>query len=224
MPDVGDTATLTLTIDPADGTTLATVEATNPSTGATTSPSVTLDVADGVGTATALLSLPAAGAWQVTWTVTGQGAGVENDVVYAFGPITGKSYATLSELAAFLDSEPGATADRLLVKATRLIDLLTIGSVYDTDDDDLPTDATVAAAFRDAVCAQVAWWDEQGDTTGSGGATEWGDVMIGKVRLSRRVSQGAGGDATTVPNRLATEAVEILRVAGLLPTFPQVYG
>lgn len=224
MPDVGDTATLTLTIDPADDDTLATVSVVNPSTGATTSPSVTIDVVDEVGTATALLSLSHAGAWAVTWTVTGQGAGVEHDTVYAFDAVDGKSYATLSELADFLGEEPPENADRLLVKATRRIDLLTIAAVYDTDDDDLPTDATVAAAFRDATCAQVAWWDERGDTTGNDTSAEWGDVMIGKVRLSRRVSQGAGGDATARPQRYAPEAVEILRVAGLLPTFPQVYG
>ena len=224
MPDVGDTATLTLTIDPADVTTVATVSAVNPVTEATTSPSVTIDVADGVGTATALLSLSHAGAWRVTWTVTGQGSGVEHDTVFAFGAVTGKTYATLSQLTDYMDEEPPDNADRLLVKATRRIDYLTIAAVYDTDDDGLPTDDDVAAAFRDATCAQVQWWHERGDTTGNDTAAEWGDVQVGKVRLSRRVSQGAGGDATASPQRYSPDTIEILRVAGLLPTFPQVYG
>jgi hypothetical protein len=223
MPDVGDIATLTLTINPADVTTVATVAAVNPVTAAVTAPSVTLVVTAGVGTATALLPLTHAGAWAVTWTVTGQGLGVEKDIVYAFGPIVGKTYATLTDLANFTGYEPEASAGRLLVKATARIDTMLIGARYGVDDDGLPTDPDVAAALRDAVCAQVAWWGEQGDTTGSGTAADWGEVTIGRVKLSRNTS-GSGFDTQTTARRISAESVEILRVAGLIPIYPLVHG
>src|SRR4051812_14864923 len=96
MPDVGEDATLTLTVSPHDGTTSASVAVISPAGTASTLSPVT---ADGGATWNAYLPLTEAGAWQVTWTVTGQGSGVEHDTVYAFAPLVGDSYATLSDLA-----------------------------------------------------------------------------------------------------------------------------
>lgn len=72
--DVGDTAALTLTVDPFDGTTAVTAQATSPA-GAVTdlSPST----ADDGATWTTQLTLTEAGTWTVKWTVTGEGAGVQ---------------------------------------------------------------------------------------------------------------------------------------------------
>lgn len=215
MPDVGEDATLTLTVSPHDGTTSASVGVVSPSGAPSTLTPVTVD---GGGTWTAYLPLTEAGAWQVRWTVTGQGSGVETDTVYAFGPVEGRTYATLSQLAVFLGDTPPDNAARLLITATRRVDLALIGAWYPVDDDSMPTDPDVAAALADAVCAQVAWWVETGDSTGSGAGSEWGSVSIGKLSLSR----GGGGSgsrsgSTTSGKRLAEDALDILTVAGLLP-------
>ena len=169
MPDVGEDATLTLTVSPHDGTTSASVGVVSPAGAAS---SLTPVSADGGASWTAYLPLVEAGAWQVRWEVTGQGSGVETDTVYAFAPVTGRTYATLSDLASWLGEVPPDNAGRLLLTATRRVDLALVGAVYPVDDDSMPTDLVAIAALRDAVCAQVAWWNETGDTTGSGAGAE----------------------------------------------------
>jgi hypothetical protein len=220
MPDVGDTATLTLTVSPYDGTTSTAVAVTTP-TGTTSA--LSASSADGGATWTAYLPLTEAGAWAVVWTVTGQGAGVQRDTVYALAaPDLSDSYATLGDLASYLGEDPPDGAAKLLVRASRRVDSALIGAVYDVDDDDLPTDADVAAALRDAVCAQVEWWDEVGDTTGTGAGGAWSDVTIGKVKLTAGTSASAG----TPPGRMriAPSAIEILQTAGLMPISPYMVG
>lgn len=219
--DVGDTATLTLTVNPVDTDTTATAAAVNPAgstVALTTSPNSDRSVW------TAYLPITTLGAYRVTWTVSGTGAGVEYDTVYALGPdepATGESYATLGELADYLHDTPPDGAGKLLVRASRRIDTVLIGAYYAVDDDGLPTNATVAAALRDAVCAQVEWWDEQGDATGNGAAGEWLTVGVGKVHLSRTGPRG-GGEAVT--KRIAPSSLEILQAAGLLPVSPYMVG
>lgn len=217
MPDVGDTATLTLTVTPYDGTTAATVSVTSPS-GVVSAPSAT--TSDGGATWTAPLPLTSAGAWQAVWTVTGQGSGVERDTVYALAaPDLSDSYATLTELADYLEDEPPDGAARLLVRASRRVDSMLIGAVYAVDTNGLPTDATVAAALRDATCAQVEWWGEVGDSTGTGAGGAWSNVSIGKVSLGT----GSGG-APPSKVRVSPAVAEILQVAGLLPISPYMVG
>jgi hypothetical protein len=53
-------------------------------------------------------------------------------------------------------------AERLLVRASELVDDHVRAS-YAVDDDDLPTDADVAGALRDAACAQYEAWLEVGE-------------------------------------------------------------
>jgi len=215
MPDVGEDATLTLTVDPFDGTTTASVGVVSPS-GVSSTLSATSS--DGGGTWTAYLPLVEAGAWQVRWEVTGQGSGVETDTVYAFAPVTGRTYATLSDLATWLGEVPPDNAARLLLTATRRVDLALVGAWYPVDEDSMPTDPAAIAALRDAVCAQVAWWVETGDSTGSGAGAEWSSVSIGKLSLSRGGgTSGRGSSSTMGGGRLAADAIDILTVAGLLP-------
>jgi len=54
-------------------------------------------------------------------------------------------------------------AARLLARAAEKIDAHTLLAVYDVDDQELPTDTAVAAAFREACCAQVEQWAEVGE-------------------------------------------------------------
>jgi hypothetical protein len=76
--DVGDTAKLTLTVDPFDGTTAATIELFAPDG---TSTPLTPTPADGGATWTAQAVLTTAGQWRAKWTVTGTGEGVSWDML-----------------------------------------------------------------------------------------------------------------------------------------------
>lgn len=84
-------------------------------------------------------------------------------------------YATVEDLVAWLpaDALSGGDTDRLLLAASRRVDAA-VRAPYATDDDDLPTDDRVAAALRDATCAQVEFWLEVGeaaDVDGLAGTT-----------------------------------------------------
>lgn len=120
------------------------------------------------------------------------------------------AYEAGSTLAAQIPAEPEAT--RKLTRASERIDDLLVTAVYDVDDDDLPTDATVAQALRDATCAQASWWLEIGDETGA--ASQYQSVSIGSVSLSRGYT--GAGSSTGVQQTMSDAAVRHLRRAGLL--------
>lgn len=88
---------------------------------------------------------------------------------------------------------------RLLLRASELVD----GAVrqpYTTDDDGLATDTDIAAALRDATCAQVEQWVEVGEENAV-------DGLAGTQR-----SVGGGVRAP----ELAPRALRILLNAGLV--------
>lgn len=128
-------------------------------------------------------------------------------------------YATASDYAAYAE-EPfdgdEATLTKRLRRASSVIDGLTRLAVYRMDDDGMPFDADVADAFRDATCAQVEFWETTDDPTGA--ESTMGPVRIGSVSLG---GTGVGGSAQNTrsasDSRIAAEAVEILRNAGLTP-------
>jgi len=125
------------------------------------------------------------------------------------------AYATSSELVTFTGAEMPADADRLLLRASELIDDYTRTAIYDVDTDDFPTDAAVVAAFRDATCAQVEFWsagDEEEDVLGP---------VQGLVLGSMQAQFGAGGNRAT-PMYLAPRAARILRNAGLYSGTPVI--
>ena len=135
--------------------------------------------------------------------------------------MAGPVYAVEADLA---DSEylpkgttapTGAEATRLLTRASRRVDRLLLAAIYDTDDTGAPTDPDVAAAVRDATCAQAAWWLETGDE--SGAAARYQSVGIGSVNLTRRTSDDQ--DDTTSP-----DAVDVLTQAGLFTQGPVLWG
>jgi hypothetical protein len=78
--DVGDIAVFTLTVNPFDGTTDATVVVKAPDG---TEPPATPNSTDGGATWTVQVPLTAAGTWYVGWTVTGTGAGTQWDTADA---------------------------------------------------------------------------------------------------------------------------------------------
>lgn len=218
MTDVGDKVPITLTVTPADATTQATVTAQLLPAGA---PIALPAVPNGDRTVwTANLSVTALGAYRVVWTVTGTGAGVEHDTVHVLGgpdPIAGQSYASLHQLAIYLDEAPPTGARRLLVRASRKVDDMLRTAVYAVDAAGLPTDPAVATALAEATCAQVAWWSELGDDTGSGAVAALAGSQIGTVKL------GTGAGGAGLPE-CAPDAVQVLRRAGLLNHGPQVLG
>ncbi len=216
--DVGDNAVLTLDVNPADVDTEATVVVTPPP-GATWTPTTPTSNVDR-SSWQLVLPLTAAGEWRALWTVTGTGAGVQADTVYAVGDPAGRVYATPGELVAYTGELPPDGARRLLLRASRLVEALTRCAVYDVDADGLPTDALVAAAFRDACCAQVVWFEETGDSTGAG--AQYQSVSIGSVSLTRGYT--SGGPATGAEQRYAPDAIAVLSRVGLCGNRPFVAG
>jgi len=136
-------------------------------------------------------------------------------------------YATHEHLVAYtagsdvvVPAEP--ESQRVRTRASETVDEALLTAIYDTDPvTELPTDPRLAAAMRDAVCAQVVWWEKTGDEHGTAG--QYAMVSIGSVALSR----GSAGPATgvTLPSgrTLGPHAATHLRLAGLLPGAIAVY-
>lgn len=227
----GDDIRVHLTVTPddgvsADGTTLVTATAYpdgSPPRVLTPAPS-----GEDRSRWSALLTAAPAGVTRIVWTVTGTGAGVHGfDLVVGPSPVpgdVGRSYATTADLAAWPGAVLSSTSRGALAEASRAIDAALIGARYDTDPDGYPSDPRIRKAFRDAVCAQVAYWDEIGDPTGVGASEQWSTVMVGPVQLSR-TGRGQTGGADPNPDIDSPAALRILRTeARLFPIRPAVYG
>jgi len=92
------------------------------------------------------------------------------------------AYATVDELETFLSAanvdalEPDEIP-RILERATETVDDHVFGCFEIDSETQLPTDTDVAAALRDAVCAQVEFWldvGEEHDVEGIRGQTSIG--------------------------------------------------
>ncbi|MCI3240293.1 hypothetical protein [Streptomyces spinosisporus] len=214
MPDVGDKVTASLAVSPHAGDTQASLTVTAPD-GTTSTPSVS--TADGGATWTAPLTYTAAGVWLLHWVVTGTGASAENQQV-SVAPTpgagaTGRVYATTTDLANYLRAAPPTGAAGLLADATRMLEARLLAFCrYDVDDDGMPTDEAVAAAIARAVCAQVAWWDEVGDSRGAVGAG-YDSVSIGSVSLGRSGTGVSGDDSAA--RQIAPQVMDELRAPDL---------
>lgn len=125
-------------------------------------------------------------------------------------------YATEADYLTYTGEESAPDGiDSLLKRASQMLDAQVFRMcVYDVDAAGAPTHPLVTAAFRDAVCAQVAWWDELGDSSGAS-AAGWGTLELGSARLGRSVTTVSGGDS---PARQVAPAVgDLLRAPGLTP-------
>jgi hypothetical protein len=215
--DVDDFAVLTLTVPEGTAGTAAAVTAWTRPDGIPASLPAAAPLDDEHTSWEAVTGqLDMAGEWTAEWTITGPGAAVEYHAVQVAPapPVAARSYATTADLAAWLQAAPPAGSARLLARATEVVDGATVSAVYDvTGDDELPSDAGVAAAFRDAVCAQVEAWQANGTSHAGAGAAQWQTITAGRISLGR-----AGG-STAVPvngGQLAEHAAGILRRAGLI--------
>lgn len=223
MPDVGQGQIAQLTVDDFDGTTSAALAVVSPVPRVSTP--VSAATADSGHTWTA--NVPAyttGGLWYHVWTVTGKGAGRKVFEVQV-GPdvpgLTYRSYATTAQLADYLMEAPPAGAERMLRDATVLVDRLLLTAVYETTGaDEMPADAAVAKALREATCELVRWWDETGDSTGAMAVAQSasiGSVSVGRGSAGRRV------DARSTGDRVGPQALAILENAGLLSRSPWRY-
>ncbi len=122
-------------------------------------------------------------------------------------------YATVAEYHQYVDDSTFAPPDRLLARASRIVDEVLFGALYDVDADDLPTDPDVAAALRDATSAQVDWLRANGDTTGAGGVPVVQSATIGSISFTGATRTPAG--RTRSGAEVAPEVPGILEGAGL---------
>ncbi|MET7412517.1 hypothetical protein [Streptomyces rubiginosohelvolus] len=210
MPDVGDLVTARLEVGEHDETTAVTLVLAAPD-GTVSTPVVT-PVDDGA-VWTAPVVYTAAGVWRLSWSITGTGAGVEHELV-SVAPAPGargdgRVYATTTDLANALNEAPPLGAQRLLERASQLLDsdfLLT--AIYDVDDDGMPTHPLVVAGFRDAVCAQVEFWGEVGEETDISGPLQ--GAQIGSVNLQFGAGSNRSGPSYYAP--------KLLRALQLIPS------
>lgn len=118
-------------------------------------------------------------------------------------------YATREQLATYLGITAPADADRLLSRASELVDDHIVTATYDIDANDQPTHPGVITALQDATCAQVEYWlagDEEDDVLGP---------LQGVSMGGQQQQYGAGTNRAT-PMYLAPRAARHLRRAGLL--------
>jgi hypothetical protein len=108
---------------------------------------------------------------------------------------------------------PPVDAAHLLEGASRMLDARVLQYCrYDVTTDGLPSDEDVAEAIGRAVCAQVAWWGEVGDSIGAAGVG-YGSVSIGSVNLGRSVTSVSGDDSAA--RQLAPQVLDELRAPHL---------
>lgn len=118
-------------------------------------------------------------------------------------------YAVSADYLAYTgQTTPPADIDARLARASRFLGSNVFRLCwYEVGADGYPSNVVVAAAFADAVCAQVQWWDETGDELGVGG--KYASVKLGSLALSRASS--ASGSAPESGREVAETALEALR-------------
>jgi hypothetical protein len=113
------------------------------------------------------------------------------------------AYATAAQLVEWLPSGTVVDdADRLLRRASEVVDgAVRIGFAV-AEETGLPTDSTIATACSEACCAQVEYWLDVGEEHDIEGLT--GGAAIGSLRIDQ------------LPPELAPRARRILGLAGLI--------
>jgi len=95
-------------------------------------------------------------------------------------------------------ADPPANAELVLRLASRVVDQLLIGRVYDVDTTGLPTDPDVAQSLQDATVTIAHEVVERG-TLEAGGTAEWQAVSIGSVSLSGRMESNGTLSVSGIP-------------------------
>ncbi len=112
------------------------------------------------------------------------------------------THATVADLTTWTGGAAPVGAERLIRRATELVDAHTTTDYAMNETTGVPTDVVIAIALRDAVCAQVEQWILTGEVNDI-------DGMDGQA-------VSVGGLSVTRPRRIAPRAATILRNADLL--------
>jgi hypothetical protein len=129
------------------------------------------------------------------------------------------AYATVADFTSFLAPDPvPANASRLLDRASEVVQELIIGALYATDADGNPTDPDLLAILRKAACIQAQYTLALADETGAMANVK--QLTLADQTLIRGMSTTKGGSTPQIsPNML-----RVLRIAGLIPVYPIVWG
>lgn len=130
-------------------------------------------------------------------------------------------YATSEELAAWTQLPLPTNAAKLLRSASLLVRDATKSCVYATDVADKPSDTKIRDAFRDAVCAQAAFWAGAGIDPTQPMVTA--PVLQSKAIGSARLTYDTGGTGSLSAYRarvraaseLCDESIRLLQDSGL---------
>jgi hypothetical protein len=135
-------------------------------------------------------------------------------------------YATTADLTEWMDPEAApANAAALLRSASGLIRSSTKMAVYDTDTAGMPSDTTVLGAFRDATCAQAAFWSAMkvDPSLGAAGVTPLAaSKSIGGASINYSVYAATAEARAGAAGTLGPDAFYILEEAGLLSGSPVI--
>lgn len=216
--EVGQTATITITLDTFGVDTDVDLAVTSP-TGVESTPTATAGGTNATWTAT--VDVNEAGDWAVVATVTGTGQTEVSQTLHVAPqpPPSPGAYATTADWAGWFGAPPDGVALSL-----RLAELDVKGKIrcalYDTDDDDLPTDTALLAALRNATVLQAKHRRDTGRASGASGGA--GQFSLGKVSVGPRdASKILGG----MPNDplFSADAWQFLFDAGLTGWGPRSY-
>lgn len=123
------------------------------------------------------------------------------------------SYATVSELEAWLAPEPAPdTAVRLLDRASTAIDRALYGLAYDK------ADAEVKSTLSRACVQQVQWLIDRDDETGA--QNDLQSMTAGQRSFTRR-TVGSGAGSTP---RIADSVADVLLTSGHFKGFVWTWG
>lgn len=126
-------------------------------------------------------------------------------------------YATSAEYLTYTGASAApSNINQLLADASRQLEATAFRYCWYKADTvtGMPTNTLVLAAFRDAVSAQVQWWDELGDSIGAAGVG-WGSVKIGSAQLSRSAAAVSGQSSPA--REIAPKAMDALQSMDLTP-------
>lgn len=111
--------------------------------------------------------------------------------------------------------------DALLKKSSDTIRRMTRLARLTYGVDGFPHDANIRQGFIDATCAQAAWFEEAGDTTGF--AAGYDNVSMIGVSFGRNAGT-ASGKPSSRESRYSPEAQDILVTLGIFGTRPSHPG
>jgi hypothetical protein len=169
----------------------------------------------------ARVAVPTAGLYLYRWTVTGTGATVlfqQASVAPALDAVDPRlSYATSTDYAERFRAAPPLGIDRMLRDASERIDDAIMCTIYNVDDQDMPTDEKIREALRAATCEQAKWRDSIGDDDT---AALYQSLSIAGVSMTRATS--ASGTTAAI-DRLGPDVRPILAKMGLIGQGPWTY-